>query len=70
MGKATGFLDYNRVDAGHRSPEERLRDWNEFIVPLDADKQREQGIAVYELRCAVLPRGRTMGTCSIRMSEQ
>ena len=42
MGKATGFLDYNRVDAGHRSPQERLRDWNEFIVPLDPEKQREQ----------------------------
>ena len=42
MGKATGFLDYNRVDAGHRSPQERLADWDEFIVPLDAEKQKEQ----------------------------
>ena len=42
MGKATGFLEYNRVDAGHRSPGERLRDWDEFIVPLNPDEQRQQ----------------------------
>ena len=42
MGKATGFLEYDRIDAGHRSPEERLLDWDEFIVPLDLEKQRQQ----------------------------
>lgn len=42
MGKATGFLDYDRVDAGHRNPEQRLKDWDEFTVPLDAEKQKEQ----------------------------
>ena len=42
MGKATGFLEYNRVDAGHRGPGERLRDWDEFVVPLNLDEQRQQ----------------------------
>lgn len=42
MGKATGFLEYKRIDAGHRPPSERLQDWDEFTVPLDIADQRKQ----------------------------
>ncbi len=35
MGKITGFMEYQRVVAPDRPPKERLRDWQEFIQPLD-----------------------------------
>ena len=35
MGKATGFLEFDRHDRGYEKPETRLKNWNEFVVPLD-----------------------------------
>jgi glutamate synthase (NADPH/NADH) small chain len=43
MGKTTGFLDYIRQDDLSRPPEERVRDWEEFHIPLAAQARREQG---------------------------
>jgi glutamate synthase (NADPH/NADH) small chain len=37
MGKPTGFLEYDRVDAEHREVGERIKDWNEFIIPHDTE---------------------------------
>ncbi len=38
MGKATGFLEIERKERGYLKPAERLKNWNEFIVPMpDAD---------------------------------
>jgi glutamate synthase (NADPH/NADH) small chain len=34
MGKVTGFLEFERHDRGYRPVEERLKHWNEFVVPL------------------------------------
>ncbi|MDR0518440.1 MAG: glutamate synthase subunit beta, partial [Clostridiales Family XIII bacterium] len=33
MGKATGFLEYERVEASYLPVSERIRGWDEFIVP-------------------------------------
>ena len=33
MGKPTGFLDYERKDAGAEAPLERIRHFNEFHTP-------------------------------------
>jgi glutamate synthase (NADPH/NADH) small chain len=42
MGKVTGFLEYEREDAGHRPAEERVKDWREVqrdFSPEQAEKQ-------------------------------
>ena len=43
MGKDTGFLDYKRI--GNRSvpPLERIKNFNEFHIPLSAEERKEQG---------------------------
>lgn len=35
MGKPTGFMEYSRVEAGYRPVNERVGDYNEFILPPD-----------------------------------
>ncbi|SEA23798.1 glutamate synthase (NADPH/NADH) small chain [Pseudobutyrivibrio sp. ACV-2] len=43
MGKATGFLEYDRVDSEATSPLERIKNFNEFHAPLSEEEQRRQG---------------------------
>ncbi|MCM1565504.1 MAG: glutamate synthase subunit beta [Dehalobacter sp.] len=43
MGKATGFLEYNRIDPKKRKPEERIKDYNEVKLPQDPEIVRTQG---------------------------
>ena len=43
MGKPTGFLEYTREDNIDRDPLERISDYNEFHIPLDAEERRKQG---------------------------
>jgi glutamate synthase (NADPH/NADH) small chain len=42
MGKATGFLEYKRVNPERRSPEERILDWKEIRLPQDKETVRMQ----------------------------
>jgi len=42
VGKATGFLEIERQDRGYAKPAERLKNWNEFVVPLDDKTLRDQ----------------------------
>jgi glutamate synthase (NADPH/NADH) small chain len=46
MGKITGFLELERQDRGYRPVEERLKHWNEFVVPLG-----EEGTKTQAARC-------------------
>jgi glutamate synthase (NADPH/NADH) small chain len=43
MGKATGFLDYEREMPGEASPLERISHWNEFSMPMAEDRLQQQG---------------------------
>ncbi len=43
MGKPTGFIEYLRELPADRSPQERVKDWNEFHLHMPEDKLREQG---------------------------
>ncbi len=43
MGKPTGFKEFDRQEHGTRPVEERLRHYNEFIVPQDEDTLVRQG---------------------------
>ena len=37
MGKATGFLEYERIDPEKRPPQERIGDWNEIRIGRDPE---------------------------------
>ena len=54
MGKPTGFMEYDREETTAVEPKERIRNFNEFHIPLSKEKRREQG-KMYGLRSAVLP---------------
>ncbi|UOE92267.1 glutamate synthase subunit beta [Alkalihalobacillus sp. LMS39] len=43
MGKPTGFLEYERVNAPKQDPFERTKNWQEFQLLLPEDKLRQQG---------------------------
>ena len=43
MGKATGFMDYDRCDAECESPKERIKHFREFHTPLSKEEQEIQG---------------------------
>lgn len=42
MGKSTGFLDYARAENSGSQPLERIKNYNEFHVPLDDEQRKEQ----------------------------
>jgi len=43
MRKANGFLEYERIDPKKRSPEERIKDWNEIRLRQDPEVVKNQG---------------------------
>jgi glutamate synthase (NADPH/NADH) small chain len=43
MGKPTGFIEYLREVASETSPIDRIRNWDEFHLPMPADNLRIQG---------------------------
>ena len=55
MGKATGFLEYEREDGAVVPAKERIKNFKEFHGRLNLEKQRRAGCAMYGLRCTVLP---------------
>ena len=42
MGKATGFLEYTRIETTAKEPLERIKDFNEFHIPLSEEQRGEQ----------------------------
>lgn len=47
MGKATGFLEFERQTPSECEALERIKNWNEFSIPMDEEKLREQGHVVW-----------------------
>ena len=43
MGKSTGFLEYEREVGRGKTPEDRIKNWNEFHASLSEEEQRRQG---------------------------
>jgi glutamate synthase (NADPH) small chain len=43
MAKPTGFIEYQREVPPDRAPEERIKDWNEFHLPVLEQKLQTQG---------------------------
>jgi glutamate synthase (NADPH/NADH) small chain len=42
MGKTTGFLEIERKERGYLKPQERLKNWNEFVLPLPEKELKDQ----------------------------
>lgn len=43
MGKPTGFLEYDRVNARAEAPQSRISHFREFHIPLTEEEQKKQG---------------------------
>ena len=43
MGKATGFMEFARLERGYRPIEERIQHYKEFVIPLEDADVRTQG---------------------------
>lgn len=48
MGKPTGFMEYERQSAACIAPAERIRNFNEFHIPLSEEEQQIQGARCME----------------------
>ena len=46
MGKVTGFLEYQRIDAGHRPAIQRVKDYFEFVM-----SPKEKELRLQSARC-------------------
>lgn len=42
MGKATGFMEYNRQESPYRDALERIKDWDELYLPVNEEIRLEQ----------------------------
>lgn len=43
MGKVTGFLEYERIEEGYEPIPQRVRNYKEFVIALNADQAKVQG---------------------------
>jgi glutamate synthase (NADPH/NADH) small chain len=43
MGKPTGFMEYKRQTLKERVPQERVKDWSDYTVPLSDEEVSKQG---------------------------
>ncbi len=43
MGKPTGFMEFDRQTLKERAPEERVKDWAEYTIPLSDEEVSKQG---------------------------
>ncbi|MBO5196902.1 MAG: glutamate synthase subunit beta [Lachnospiraceae bacterium] len=48
MGKPTGFLEYTRKENEALTPGERIRNFNEFHIPMSEEERRQQGARCME----------------------
>lgn len=60
MGKATGFLEYERSESSASEPLERIRNFNEFHTPLSEDKRRQQAARCMDCGVAFCQNGKML----------
>lgn len=51
MGKPTGFLEYERVEAKAVAPKERIKNFNEFHTPLSEQSRDARAHAAWTVVC-------------------
>lgn len=67
MGKATGFLDYDRKENAGQEPLERIKTYREFHTPMEMNERKKQAHAAWTRR-SILPVRKTDRRNGIRMS--
>ena len=60
MGKPTGFLEYDREVSKAVKPHERIKNFNEFHIPLSRDHQQEQAARCMECGVPFCQSGMTL----------
>ena len=68
MGKATGFLDYDRKENAGQEPLERIKTYREFHTPMEMNERKKQAARCMGLRRSILPVRKTDRRNGIRMS--
>ena len=43
MGKVTGFMEFERLEEGYEPVPQRVKNWKEFVITLNADQAKQQG---------------------------
>ncbi|MEN2767113.1 glutamate synthase subunit beta [Ornithinibacillus xuwenensis] len=43
MGKQTGFMEYDRKTRSERNPSIRIKDWNDYTIPMNDSEVQRQG---------------------------
>ena len=61
MGKATGFLEYERKNSEEIAPLERIKNFDEFHIPLSKEKQQLQGARCMECGVPFCQSGMMLG---------
>ena len=61
MGKMTGFLEYERKVSKEEAPEDRIKHWNEFHIPLSETEQKKQGARCMDCGVPFCQSGMIMG---------
>ena len=54
MGKATGFMEYDRQDKKAEAPKERIRNFKEFYKPSIGRRTENSRSKMYVLWCTIL----------------
>ena len=67
MGKATGFLEFERKYAQAETPLERIKHFREFHTPLSVDGTAKAGWTLYGLWSSVLSEWRVDCRNGIRL---
>ena len=61
MGKATGFLEFVRSETTALSPEERIKNFNEFHLPLGEEERRKQAARCMDCGVPFCQNGKMLG---------
>ena len=43
MGKVTGFMEFERLEEGYEPVPQRVKNWKEFVITLNAEQAKQQG---------------------------
>ena len=63
MGKKTGFLDYARETSYEVPPTERIKNFDEFHIPLSTKEQQKQGARCMECGIHFVSTARRLKVC-------
>ena len=61
MGKATGFLEYVRTETTAVPPLDRIKNYNEFHIPLSEEQRREQASRCMDCGVPFCQNGKMLG---------